>query len=69
MALKFHDAEKRVMIQAGISKDLIRKWEAGKTPGKKNALIVARVTGRNIVDVLYGRNPVKGKTTSPVVAA
>jgi hypothetical protein len=26
-------------------------------PGKDNALIVVEYTGRDLVDVLYGRNP------------
>ena len=59
MPLKFNDTEKHVLMnKAGISKQLISAWENGVcNPGKENALIVVEYTGRDLVDVLYGRNP------------
>jgi transcriptional regulator with XRE-family HTH domain len=59
MALKFTDPEKHILTtKAGISRQLIAAWEAGTcNPNKDNALIVADYTGRDLVDVLYGRNP------------
>ena len=64
MPLRFHDAEKRVMVAAGISRDLIRKWETGKTPGKRNAVLIATVTGREVIDLLFGRNPKDGRVVA-----
>lgn len=59
MPLKFNDPERHILItKAGISRQLIDQWERGTcNPGKDNALIVVEYTGRNLVDVLYGRNP------------
>lgn len=59
MALKFNDTEKHVlMTKAGFSKQLISAWENGVcNPGKENALVITDYTGRDLVDVLYGRNP------------
>ena len=59
MSLKFSDSERHVLItKAGISRQLIDAWERGEcNPGKANALIVVDFTGRDLVDVLYGKNP------------
>jgi len=59
MPLKFNDTERHVLIhKAGISKQLISAWETGVcNPGKENALVVVEYTGRDLIDVLYGRNP------------
>ncbi|MDA8123436.1 MAG: hypothetical protein M0Z38_12850 [Deltaproteobacteria bacterium] len=59
MSLKFNDAERHILTaKAGISRQLLDAWERGDcNPGKANALIVVEYTGRNLVDVLYGRNP------------
>ena len=59
MALKFSDAERHVLLtKAGLYPQLLDTWERGEcNPGKANALIVVEWTGRDLVDVLYGRNP------------
>jgi hypothetical protein len=59
MALKFNETERHVLInKAGISRQLIAAWETGTcNPNKDNALVVVEYTGRDLVDVLYGRNP------------
>ena len=59
MPLKFSDPERHVLItKAGISRQLLDAYERGEcNPGKANALIIADFTGRDLVDVLYGRNP------------
>ena len=57
MTLKFHEIEKRVMMANGISRQLIDHWEKGSTPSKKTALKVASITGRDLLSLLYGRNP------------
>lgn len=58
MALKFNETERYVLIhKAGISRQLIAAWEAGTcNPNKENGKLVAEFTGRDLVDVLYGRN-------------
>ena len=58
MALKFNNTERHVLInKAGIARQLVAAWEGGVcNPSKDNALIVAEYTGRDLVDVLYGRN-------------
>jgi hypothetical protein len=59
MTLKFTDPEKHILTtKAGISRQLVAAWESGVcNPGKDNALTVVEYTGRDLVDVLYGRNP------------
>jgi hypothetical protein len=59
MTLKFSDPERHILTtKAGISRQLIDQWERGTcNPGKDNALVVVEYTGRDLVDVLYGRNP------------
>ena len=58
-AQKYSDPEKHIlMTKAGISKQLISAWENGVcNPNKDNAQVVVEFTGRDLVDVLYGRNP------------
>jgi hypothetical protein len=34
-------------------------------PGKDNALVVVEYTGRDLVDVLYGRNPEEKTNKAP----
>ena len=71
MPLKFSDSERHVLTQkAGISRQLIDAWERGEcNPGKANALVVVEWTGRDLVDVLYGRNPGEPPKTSSGAAA
>lgn len=59
MPLKFSDAERHVLIsKAGLYPQLLDAWERGScNPSKDNALIIVEWTGRDLVDVLYGRNP------------
>jgi hypothetical protein len=58
MALKFHPAEKRVLKANGFSRAVISLWETGKgCPSKHNAEKVAALLGRDLLDLLYGRNP------------
>jgi len=59
MSLKFTDPERHILTtKAGISRQLIAAWETGAcNPNKDNALIVVEYTGRDLIDVLYGRNP------------
>jgi len=59
MPLKFNETERHVlMTKAGISRQLIAAWETGVcNPNKENAVVVADFTGRDLVDILYGRNP------------
>ena len=63
MPLKFNDSERHVLItKAGLYPQLLDSWERGVcNPGKDNALIVVEYTGRDLVDVLYGRNPGENK--------
>jgi len=67
MPLKFNDTEKHVLInKAGFSKQLVSAWETGVcNPGKDNALVVVEYTGRDLVDVLYGRNPEEKTNKAP----
>jgi hypothetical protein len=59
MPLKFSGAERHVLTtKAGLYPQLLDAWERGACrPNKDNALIVVEWTGRDLVDVLYGRNP------------
>ena len=61
MPLKFSDAERHILTtKAGLYPQLLDSWERGVcNPGKDNALVVVEYTGRDLVDVLYGRNPVE----------
>lgn len=53
--LRFERVERRVMIMNGISRQLIGLWEEGRClPGKKMALKIHNLTGRPLIELLYG---------------
>ena len=66
MSLKFSESERHVLItKAGLYPQLLDAWERGAcNPNKDNALIIVEWTGRDLVDVLYGRNPGEKNNTN-----
>jgi len=59
MPIRFNKTERYILMKkAGLSRQLLDAYERGEClPGKKNAIIIAEYTGRDLLDVLYGRDP------------